>query len=91
MYIPGICPLGAMYHSLRNSINWCLANSGSTLANGSMWKARSQEAYCNIRREGERGREGVGESGGREREARGRGKGWRKGGREEREGVLLSI
>lgn len=37
-----------MYHSLRNSTSCCLAYSGSTLANGSMWNAKSHDAYCRV-------------------------------------------
>ena len=34
-----------MYHSRRNSNSWSLANWGSILLNGSIWKAKSQVAY----------------------------------------------
>lgn len=37
-----------MYHSLRNSRSWSLANWTSMSAIGIMWNARSQEAYCNV-------------------------------------------
>jgi ATP-dependent Clp protease ATP-binding subunit ClpC len=33
-----------MYHSWRRSVNCCLAKSGSTLAIGIIWNARSQAA-----------------------------------------------
>lgn len=44
----GSWPFGDMYHSRRKRRSWDFANSGSILAIGIMWKARSQEAYYKI-------------------------------------------
>src|SRR5690349_10490813 len=41
----GICPFGCMYHSLVNNTSCAFANSGSIIAKGIVWKARSHAAY----------------------------------------------
>src|SRR5262249_20128941 len=40
----GICPLACMYHSRSSKMSWSLANWGSIVAKGIMWKARSHAA-----------------------------------------------
>src|ERR1700759_1910588 len=41
----GSWPLGWTYHSRQSRMSWDLANSGSTCASATQWKARSQAAY----------------------------------------------
>src|SRR3954464_15146986 len=40
----GSAPLGCMNHSRVSASSWYLANHGSTCANTTVWKARSQAA-----------------------------------------------